>query len=54
LRRAAIAAFAQTLLVAEDFRDGADDGGGLIRQHEGVEAHAEMRSLESPPPTRTE
>jgi hypothetical protein len=38
----AVAAFAQALLVAEDFGDGANDADGLIGQDEGVEANGEM------------
>ena len=39
----AIAAFAQALLIAEDFSDGANCGDGLVRKQEGVEAYGDMR-----------
>ena len=39
----AIAIFAQAILVAENFGDGADDGEDLIAGNECVEAHGEMR-----------
>jgi hypothetical protein len=43
LEAGAIAAFAQALLVAEDFSNAARHTDGLIGKNEGVEAHGEMR-----------
>src|SRR5580700_11954194 len=48
LEASAVAAFAQTLLVAEDLRDGANDRCGLIGQHERVETNAEVRFIGKP------
>jgi hypothetical protein len=43
LHARAIPAFAQALLIAEDFGDGANDAKRLVRQDEGIEADCEVR-----------
>ena len=48
LEAGAVAAFAQALLIAEDFRDGAHHRRGLIGQHKSIEANAQVRFVGEP------
>ncbi len=50
----AVAAFAQALLIAEDFGDGANDGERLSGSTKASRRTARWGSLERPPPTRRE
>ncbi len=45
LEPGAVAAFAQSLLVAEDFRDGFDDAQSLVGKYEGIKAQRKMRFI---------